>query len=627
MGRNRAALVVLLTGLGPGLAKAAPVAVYQSEVNAAEYGGVYQEPLRSWLERQDTEFEVIGDETAADPAALSAYPLILASSSYLVPDEAGEGLAEYVNGGGRLLWFDSPARCRHEGLREALGIGSGAAYATLRDCTISCSATSHPVAMPAGDVPVKSTVGNWATTVTTGEVLYEARGAAGDGEAAYSAVVANAHGEGKTLLYNWVVWQNREPEVRALLGAGLAYMLADAALEEQPCAAVCDAGREGIRQPAPYGFGLRAYRRLDEGARTVTFRARLLDAGGTEVGPARRRDARWTHSDGEMQAAACELTMPTKALADGEYRLAWQATEGETVLGEGENAVKATGRAWAELREEAKRRRKLLEPLLVGTLGDYDAEPRTPEGRVDIPRLLEQIETAHMNMYDFLVWHAETDWEDFQLFLPEAKEAGIKVWVTLCPPSEQGGGYPYSEPYRLDFIKWADEIGKLAEEHDHLVAMVIDDFWSGGNRELYTPEYILELVQTLRAHSPNVAFLPTIYWPTVGDEGWIDDYGPLIDGIVFPYCEYETGDALEEQLAACREWIGPDKFLLVNVYAAGSGGQANTPDRTEEYMRKTLTVSREHADGVRIYCLPKGELLEDHRYRVSAELYEQWRGE
>jgi len=73
--------------------------------------------------------------------------------------------------------------------------------------------------------------------------------------------------------------------------------------------------------------------------------------------------------------------------------------------------------------------------------------------------------------------------------------------------------------------------------------------------------------------------------------------------------------------------LGPDKFLLVNVYASDSGGQANTPDRTEAYIRKTLTASREHSDGIRIYCLPKGELLEDHRYRVTAELQERWRAE
>ena len=35
-----------------------------------------------------------------------------------------------------------------------------------------------------------------------------------------------------------------------------------------------------------------------------------------------------------------------------------------------------------------------------------------------------------------------------------------------------------------------------------------------------------------------------------GDKAFIENYGSLIDGIVFPYTEYVTGDALEQQLKA-----------------------------------------------------------------------------
>ena len=259
----------------------------------------------------------------------------------------------------------------------------------------------------------------------------------------------------------------------------------------------------------------------------------------------------------------------------------------------------------------------------MGTLGDYDAEPRTPDGRVDIPRLMKQIATAHMNMYDWLIWHAPTDWEDLHRFLPLAKEHHVKVWVTLCPPSEQGKG-TWSEPYRLDFLRWADEIGKLSERYDNLTALVIDDFWSGSNRTLFTPDYIARLVHALRSHNPKLAFLPTIYWPTVGDQAFIEDYGPFLDGVVFPYAELKTGDALTTQLAACRKWLGPEKFLILNVYASGSSGTRGNPPRTPEYMRKVLTLSRKLCDGIRIYCLPKDKLLEDYRYAITAELYGKW---
>ncbi len=629
MVKHAVGLALLVGAMSAAICGAQMVAVYQSETNHAEYHGIYQEPLTTWLEGRDVEFEVIGDEVAADPARLADYACVVASSAYIVPDEAAEGIASYVRQGGRAIWFDSPARCRHAGLRRSLGLGEGATYTTLREAVLSSQEPTHPACIGGAEVGLQHLVGNWAPEVGEGgRALYQAAGRnPDDRQIALPAVVLSQYGSGKALVYNWVVWPNRELGVRAIIAAGLDYMLADASLSEAESTTFCRLEGGTLRQPEPIRAACRTYRRRAGEMAPPQVELQLRDQDDQAVRRAAGKMDEWSHMDEDMALAECALSIPTEDLDDGAYRLAWTADIGDGTSQAGEIEVQLTGNQWRELLRAQRERRKALEPLLVGTLGDYDAEPRTEERRVDLPRLMEQIETAHMNMYDFLIWHAETDWQDFQEFLPTARQEGIKVWITLCPPSEQGGNWPWSEPYRLDFVKWADEIGKLAEEYDNLVAMVIDDFWSGGNRELFTPDYIRELVQTLRGHNPNVAFLPTIYWPTIGDQQWIEDYGPLIDGIVFPYTEYETGDDLEQQLAACREWMGPDKFLLVNVYASGSGGQRGVPERTEEYMRKTLTVSREEADGIRIYCLPKGRLLDDHRYRVTAELYGEWRAE
>ncbi len=232
-----------------------------------------------------------------------------------------------------------------------------------------------------------------------------------------------------------------------------------------------------------------------------------------------------------------------------------------------------------------------------------------------------------MNMYDFLVWHKPTDWEDLQLFLPAARARGIKVWVTLCPPTEQGGSMPWCEPFRLDFIRWADEIGKLSKRYDNLVALVIDDFGVGSNLSLFTPEYLARMAQTLRRHNPRVALMPVLYWDNTADGTFMENYGPSIDGIVFAYAALQTWDTLPAQLRGCRKFIGPDKFLMVNVYASGSSGPPEPGPRSEEYIRQVLTLSRKGSDGVRVYCLPKDRLLEDYRYAITAELYKKWRAE
>jgi hypothetical protein len=312
--------------------------------------------------------------------------------------------------------------------------------------------------------------------------------------------------------------------------------------------------------------------------------------------------------------------LTTQGLADGPYRVQLDGTVGQTTAPPASVAVRLYGQEARRLAAEEVQRAAMLRPVLQGTLGDYDAEPRTKEGRVDLPRLFQQIEAAHMNMYDFLIWHAKTDWDDFKLFLPEAKRRGLKVWVTLVPPSEP----PPSAPFGLDYLRWADEIGQLSKTYDNLVALVIDDFWSSDNHALFTPAYAAQIAAMLRRHNPKLAFLPTIYWNTIGDAEWIRDYRHAIDGIVFPYADLESTKQLPTQLAACRKWLGPDKFLLINVYASGSSGTREPGPRTPEYMRSILTLSRQQCDGIRIYCLPKRD-FNDHRFKITAELYGKWR--
>jgi hypothetical protein len=623
------ALALATLTLVPRELAAQQLAVFQSETNTREYHGIYQEPLRRWLARRGEEFDVIGDATAADAAALAKYAVVLASSTYLVPDAAAKGLAEYAAKGGRLLWVDSPARCTDPALWKALGLDPGASYAPLSDCALRAKAPRHPAATSVANADPKGVVGNFAThPLADATVLYEVEGTATDGQrATYPAVILAQHGEGAGLCVNWVVWQNREPEVQQLLDDALDWLLADDLLERQPAVVRVTTPQTAIRQPNPVAAVVKLYRRASDGKQPAVCEATLRFEARQPVWSSTSVPLCWSGSDGKIDVGWVRAELSTEGLEDGPCVVSVQCKLADQVWPTPPFRVALDGELQARLRREQAERRKLLAPQLAGTLGDYDAEPRTPDGRVDIPRLLEQIETAHMNMYDWLLWHAPTDWEDFQRFLPLAKERNLKVWVTLCPPSEQGDGYPWSEPFRVDFLKWADEIGKLSKQYDNLVAMVIDDFWSGENHSLFTPDYIAKLVAALRAQNPKVAFLPTIYWGTIGDQQWIQDYGPLADGIVFPYAELETGDDLAEQLQACREWLGPVKFLMMNVYASGSSGSGEKEPRTAEYMRKVLTVSRQMCDGIRIYCLPKDKLLEDHRYAITAELYGKWRAE
>ncbi len=80
-----------------------------------------------------------------------------------------------------------------------------------------------------------------------------------------------------------------------------------------------------------------------------------------------------------------------------------------------------------------------------GCFATYDNAPRTSDGRVDIQRLIEQLRELHCNTYDFLIRRGKMDWPDLKRFLPRAQEAGINVWVTICPPSEPPAPMPFGD--------------------------------------------------------------------------------------------------------------------------------------------------------------------------------------
>jgi hypothetical protein len=173
------------------------------------------------------------------------------------------------------------------------------------------------------------------------------------------------------------------------------------------------------------------------------------------------------------------------------------------------------------------------EPLL----GDYDAELRMAADRfhVDCELMVRRLEELHANTYMWLMWHSANDWEDLHEFLPLAQEAGITVWAYLVPHSESGGKWPYSEPFKVDYVRWAQEIARLSLEHENLVGYVIDDFW--GNFDMadrFSVEYTTEMVAAGKAINPKLKFYPLMYYRQFGLD-FVEKLAPIVDGCVAAY--------------------------------------------------------------------------------------------
>lgn len=261
---------------------------------------------------------------------------------------------------------------------------------------------------------------------------------------------------------------------------------------------------------------------------------------------------------------------------------------------------------------------------LKGTFGTYNAAPRQADGRVDVDRLLRELGDLRANTYNFLIWHAASDWDDLKLFLPRAAGQGIKVWVTVVPPSESPPkAKNYSEPFRLDYERWAVEIARLSLAHPNLVAWSIDDFVH--NLKVYTPEQVDRMLTAARAIAPKLAFVPCVYYRQCKPE-FAQAYAGLFDGVLFPYrnesvqMNLTDAGAVPAEVARLKELFGPDMPVFVDVYATK---HSRLNDSSPEYVEQVMRLGWQAADGVLIYC-HQDPVRSPAKHRVIQKVFHEW---
>ena len=261
---------------------------------------------------------------------------------------------------------------------------------------------------------------------------------------------------------------------------------------------------------------------------------------------------------------------------------------------------------------------------LRGSFGTYDGEPRLPNGRMDFDKLLSELTELRANTYNFLIWHAKTDWDDLKIFLPLAREKGIKVWITLVPPTEGAPNYADSEPFKQDYERWAIEIAQLSVKEKNLVAWSLDDF-SSGNQGFYTPEKLRGILDGARKINPKLAFIPCCYYPQLTPE-FAKKYEGLLDGVLFPYlCESAAGPNLTDathvdaEIAKARVALGSVPIFL-DVYATPYTGLGKT---TPEYIREVMERGWRSADGVLIYC-HQDKQKSAEKFETVKKVFHEW---
>jgi hypothetical protein len=240
---------------------------------------------------------------------------------------------------------------------------------------------------------------------------------------------------------------------------------------------------------------------------------------------------------------------------------------------------------------------------LLHSYGTYAGDLRTADGHMDNQRLLQELGEMHANTYNWLIAHAKTDWADLHTFLPLAKEQGIRVWVTLLPPSESSSKRKQNaEPFGLDYKKWAAELAELSARQPALVAWSVDDF-AYNLKTAFTPESMRAIIAAQREKNPKFAFAPCVYYKQA-TPAFAKSYREFLDGMLFPYRSESTTagftdtKSVDSEVKTLKERFGHDFPIIVDIYATRHSKLGpSTPEYVEEVMKLAYPV----ADGVHIY--------------------------
>jgi hypothetical protein len=201
-------------------------------------------------------------------------------------------------------------------------------------------------------------------------------------------------------------------------------------------------------------------------------------------------------------------------------------------------------------------------PRLAGTFyADYASELREATPRADgylhvnTPVLIQRLLEAKVTTYAFLVWNQPSDWDDFRLeFLPAAQAAQLNVWLYLTPPSENLPPSAYV-PYGSNYVTWATEAAKLAQQYPALTALAIDDF--DYDLDFFTPSYVSNMMYVAHAYCPSLSFLPvnsdlshSPTFPTnIISPAFLDAYGAYCGGVIFPFLNWTNYGDLSVETA------------------------------------------------------------------------------
>jgi len=143
--------------------------------------------------------------------------------------------------------------------------------------------------------------------------------------------------------------------------------------------------------------------------------------------------------------------------------------------------------------------------------------------------------------------------------------------------------------------------------------------------KFYTPEYLGKILSAARRINPRLAFVPCCYFPAITPQ-FATNYGPLLDGVLFPYRHESAGANLkdpgqvEPELKRIKSVVGPDVPVILDIYATAHSRLGAT---TPEYVEEAMQAGHRAADGVMIYCHQDPEKNAE-KHQIIKRLFGGW---
>jgi hypothetical protein len=150
---------------------------------------------------------------------------------------------------------------------------------------------------------------------------------------------------------------------------------------------------------------------------------------------------------------------------------------------------------------------------------------------VDAQLTLDAAQNMGADTYFYLLGSMNSEfvrgkWVNVEKLLKEASRRDIDVWVTFANPIAYKAGKNGQYGKLMYFRQWMAHMSNLSKTYECFKGVVVDDFgeqnfWTTGEwlsfsrEEIYRPDYMARLRETLEEINPDFRFAAVLYYPNI----------------------------------------------------------------------------------------------------------------